>query len=68
MVMADIISNPFAKGLTPKSHFPYYLLVVDVVSHLPVLLGLQKIDSLTVFRTLQRYHMNFQPSTVETIF
>jgi hypothetical protein len=62
MVMADIISNPFAKGLTPKSHFPYYLLVVDVVSHLPVFLGLRKIDSIMVFRALQRYRTNFQPS------
>jgi hypothetical protein len=62
MVMADIISNPFPSGLTPKSHFPYYLLIVDVVSHLPVLIGLRNIDSNTVFTALREYRTNFQPN------
>jgi hypothetical protein len=62
MVMTDIISNPFPSGLTSKSHFPYYLLIVDVVSHFPVLLGLRNIDSNTVFNAMREYRTNFQPN------
>jgi hypothetical protein len=62
MVMTDIIANPFASGLNTKTHFPYFLLIVDVVSHLPVLIGLRNIDSNTVFTALRQYRTNFQPN------
>jgi hypothetical protein len=67
MVMTDIISNPFSSGLTPKIHFLYFLLIVDVVSHLPVLLGLQNIDSNKVFTALRQYRTNFQPNLNQDI-
>jgi hypothetical protein len=46
------------------SVFPFdrQCLIVDVVSHLLVLLGLRRISSRAVFTELQRYRTNFQPS------
>jgi hypothetical protein len=67
MVMTDIISNLFDSGLKPKIHFPYFLLIVDVVSHFPVLIGLRNIDSNTVFTALCQYRTNFQPNLNQDI-
>jgi Reverse transcriptase (RNA-dependent DNA polymerase) len=62
MAMADIIDNPFERGLTVKTHFPYYLLVVDVYSSFPVLLGLHSINTMSVLQAFDFYRSYFRPS------
>jgi hypothetical protein len=61
MVMIDIIPSPFPCGLNKTTHFLCFLLIVNVESHLPVLLGLHCISSRAVFTKLQLYCINFQP-------
>jgi len=54
----DIITNPSTRSLTPRTYFPYYLLVVDNYSRLPTLMGISTDTSPTamnVIDCLMRY-------------
>jgi hypothetical protein len=53
MVTIDIIQNPFSTGLTKKSYFGYYLLIVDVYSTMPVLFGLKSLTDIVLFGRLK---------------
>jgi hypothetical protein len=66
MVTIDIISNPFENGLNKKSHFEYYLLLVDVFSTLPVLLGLKSITAHNIVCTLKLYLATIKPHINES--
>ena len=67
MVVADLQRNPFPTGLTEASHFKYYLLLVDVASTYPVLLGTNTITAKEVLRLLKVYQTMFKPDVdVET--
>jgi hypothetical protein len=66
MVVIDLIINPFIKGLTKKSHFPYYLLIVDAFSHLPVLLGTHSVSSNQMLNLIRTYKTLYQPTIDST--
>jgi hypothetical protein len=57
-----VSTSPFPWGLNEAIHFPYFLLIVDIVSYLLVLLSLCRISSHAVFTKLQQYRTNFQPN------
>lgn len=68
----DIEKNPSPKGLTPGTHFRYYLIVVDQATTYSVLLGTNKISSAEVLRLVKLYcamfrsqHANDGPISVD---
>jgi hypothetical protein len=65
MVTIDIIQNPFPTGLTKKSYFGYYLLIVDVYSTMPVLFGLKSLTAHSIIRTLKMYLATIKPKINE---
>jgi hypothetical protein len=65
MVTIDIIQNPFPTGLTKKSYFGYYLLIVDVYSTMPVLFGLKSLMAQSIIRTLKMYLATIKPKINE---
>ena len=67
MVVADLKRNPFSTSHSEASHFKYYLLLIDVASMYPVLLGTNTITTKEVLRLLEVYRTMFKPNVdVET--
>ena len=57
----DIIKNVSESSITPASHFPYILLVVDLVSRRPYLVGLNRVNADTIidkFKSLAAQHFS----------
>jgi hypothetical protein len=59
-ILLDIEKNPSPKGLTPGTHFPFFLVVVDQATTFSVLLGTRKIPSAEVLQLVKLYWAMFR--------
>jgi hypothetical protein len=67
-IMCDIIPKFNKRGLTSKSHFPYYLLVTDVKSRFTVPIGVQGASSKHIVEALRIWSCNYGPDVTFNLY
>ena len=67
-LMLDIQSNASKFGISKNTNFCYFLQITDTLTRFTVLLGMEKVDSHSVFSCLSHYATYFKPNPKFEVF